>query len=97
MTAPGASGKTQLIVPPVLEGTKRAYKLYADQDAVAADVLSPTGTITIGSSAGNWTDMTSTPNLVNDVTAGTNKIVRVVDVDATNHPISVGSAIVNKG
>lgn len=97
MTAPGASGKTQLIVPPVLEGTKRAYKLYADQAAVAADVLSPSTAVTIGTSAGNWTDMTSTPNLVNDVTAGNNKIVRVIDVDASNYPISVGSAAVNKG
>jgi hypothetical protein len=104
ITTPGAAGKTQVIVPGALNGAKRAYKLYADAAAAANDALTPSSTITIGTSAGNWTEMKTDANnpqdsinLANAVTAGNNKIVRVVDVDASSHPVALGSALVNVG
>lgn len=91
MTAPGATGKTQVIVPAALEGTKRYYQLAADASALTA--LEYGTAITTSA----WTEMTTTPNLVEGATAGNNTIVRVVDVDSASKPISVGTAVVNKG
>lgn len=90
-TAPGATGKTQIIVPGALNGTKRYYQLKAT--AANFDALTYGTAITTG----NWTEMTSTPNLVDNATASTNTVVRVVDVDAANKPLAYGDAIVNKG
>ena len=90
-TAPGATGKTQIIVPGAMNGTKRYYQLKAT--AANFDTLTYGSAITTG----NFTEMTSTPNLVNDATASTNTVVRVVDVDAANKPLAYGDAIVNKG
>lgn len=88
ITAATDTGKSTIIVPVVQEGAKWYYDL--------ATTLAGLETVTAGTAitTTNWTELTS--NSV-EVTASTNKFVRVVCVDASNYPLSVGDAELNVG
>ena len=102
LTAAFAQGKYAIIVNAVQEGAKWYY--YAASTAAGLDNGGGTnGTKVVSGTAittANWTgEVTANPfdNSGSGITASTNKFVRVVCVDASNYPISVGDAIINVG
>ena len=94
LTAAFAQGKYAIIVNAVQEGAK----WYYDSAATVAGLE----TVTAGSAitTANWTEVTANPFAGaggTGISASTDKFVRVVCVDASNYPISVGDAIINVG
>jgi hypothetical protein len=93
ITAPGSSGKTQVVLEP---GTHNAngVKWYAMTAANAGALTSVTyGTaITVA----NWTEITANGAEISP-TAATDKVIRVVEVDSANKPIATGDAVLNLG
>lgn len=89
MTTAYAQGKYAIIVNAQQEGAKWYYD--------AATTVAGLETVTAGSAitTANWTEVTANP--MENITASTNKYVRVVCVDASNYPISVGDALINVG
>lgn len=89
MTTAYAQGKYAIIVNAQQEGAKWYYD--------AATTVAGLETVTAGTAitTANWTEVTANP--MENITASTNKYVRVVCVDASNYPISVGDAIINVG
>ena len=92
ITAPGATGKTQVVLEP---GTHNAdgVKWYAMTATTAAGLTGVTyGTaITVA----NWTELTANGAEITPVSNAT--VVRVVEVDSANKPIAMGDAVVNIG
>ena len=89
-TAPGASGKSAVIVEPgALEGAKR----YCMTAAAASGLTAATygSAITVA----NWTELTSNGAEITPSSGDT--VVRVVEVDAANKPIAMGDAVLNIG
>jgi hypothetical protein len=75
-----------------MTGAKRYYKAGADAAALDANNSVEYGTA-ITTSA--WTELTS--NGLEITPAATDKVVRVVEVDAADKPIGFGDAILNIG
>jgi hypothetical protein len=90
LTAAYDVGKTAIIVNAVQEGAKWYYATAATVAALPA----VTAGTAITTSA--WTQLTANP-MENITPASGHKVVRVVCVDASNKPISVGDAIINVG
>lgn len=88
-TAATATGKTTIIVPAELEGAKRYYVTAAN----ASGLTAVTHGTAITPSA--WTDLTG--NSVEITPTAGHTVVRIVEVDASNKPLSVGDAILNIG
>lgn len=80
---------TILVEPGALEGAKRYYMTAAEASALTA--------VTYGSAitVGDWTELTGNGMEVTPDTG--DAFVRVVEVDASNKPIAVGTAILNIG
>lgn len=87
-TAASAAGKSTIIVPAVVEGAKRYYKLAADAAAL------PEVTYGTAITTSSWTELTAASV---EVSGGGNTVVRVVEVDAASKPIAVGDAVLNVG
>ena len=90
LTAAYGVGKTAIIVNAVQEGAKWYYATAATVAALPA----VTAGTAITTSA--WTQLTANP-MENITPTSGHKVVRVVCVDASNKPISVGDAIINVG
>ena len=93
LTAAYGTGTYAIIVNAVQEGAKWYYDAAAT--VAALEPVTAGTAITVA----NWTEVTANPfdNSGSGITASTNKFVRVVCVDASNYPISVGDAIINVG
>lgn len=93
LTAPGSTGKTQVILEPGTHNVN-GVKWYAVTAANAGALTSVTyGTaITVA----NWTEITANGAEITP-TAATDKVIRVVEVDSANKPIAVGDAVLNLG
>ena len=89
ITAATAAGKSTIVVNAVQEGAK----WYYDTAQTVAGLIAVTSGSAI--TVGNWTELTSN-GLEITPTAG-DKYIRVVSVDASNYPLSVGDAILNIG
>ena len=87
-TAASATGKSTIIVPAVIEGAKRYYKLAADAAAL------PEVTYGTAITTSSWTELTAASV---EVSGGANTVVRVVEVDSASKPIAVGDAVLNIG
>ena len=89
ITAATAAGKSTIVVNAVQEGSK----WYYDTATTVAGLIS----VTAGSAitTGNWTELTTNGAEITP-TSG-DKYIRVVSVDASDYPISVGDAILNIG
>jgi len=89
-TAATAQNKSTILVPAVLEGSKRYY----DTASTASGLIA----VTHGSAitTANWTELTGGNSLEITPTSG-DTVVRVVEVDSDNKPIAVGDAILNIG
>jgi hypothetical protein len=90
ITAATDIGKSTIVVNAVQEGAKWYYMTAA----TVAGLTAVTAGTAITTSA--WTEMTANPTENITPTAG-HKFVRVVCVDASNYPISVGDALINVG
>ncbi len=90
LTAADGIGTTAIIVNAVQEGAKWYYMTAA----TVAGLTAVTAGTAITTSA--WTELTANPKEKITPTAG-HKFVRVVCVDASNYPISVGDALINVG
>lgn len=89
-TAATALGKTSILVEPgEMTGAKRYYKAGADAAAL------PTVQYGTAITTSAWTELTS--NGLEITPAATDKVVRVVEVDAAGKPIGFGDAILNIG
>ena len=89
MTAATGSGESSVVVPGIMEGSKRYYALGAEASELPA--------VTYGSAitSSQWSElvggsMAITPD------AG-DKVIRVVEVDGEGKPLAVGDAAVNVG
>ena len=91
-TAATAAGKTTILVEPgAPESSGNAFYYQLAANAAALDTVVYNTAITTA----NWTALT-TNGL--EVTASTNTVVAVVEVDDTSKkPVAYGTAIVNKG
>ncbi len=92
MTAATAATKSTIIlINPTTKAT--GHKWYYDTAANSAGLE----TVTAGSAItpGNWTELTATSAEITPTSGHT--MVRVVEVDASNYPVSVGDAILNIG
>lgn len=88
ITAATDAGKSTIIVNGVKEGAKRYYVAKATTGDLP--VVAPDTAITTSA----WTEMTTGSV---EIVAGSNTVVRVVEVDSANKPISAGTALINKG
>lgn len=89
-TAASDAGKSSIIVEPgALEGAKRFYKTAATAAALPA-VAHGTAITT-----SDWTELTA--NGLEITPAASHTAVRVVEVDGSNKPIAVGTAVLNIG
>lgn len=88
-TAATAANKSTIIVPAVVEGSKRYYDTADEADNLIA--------VTYGSAitTGNWTELTSSALEITPTSGDT--VVRVVEVDGSNKPLAVGDAVLNIG
>lgn len=84
------TGKSKIIVEPgALDGAKRYYDTAADAASL------PTVTYGTAITTSDWTELTAN-GLEITPTAG-DKIVRVVEVDASNYPIAMGDSKIYVG
>lgn len=89
MTAATDTGKSTIIINGAKEGSKWYYMTATDASGLTA--------ITFGSAitTANWTELTTPATEITPTSGHT--MVRVVDVDANNKPISFGDAPINIG
>lgn len=88
-TAARKSGKYDIVINGAKEGAKRYY--------APAETIAELPSVTQGSAitTSDWTEATS--DLVANLTAGDNKYVRVVEVDAASKPLALGDTVINAG
>lgn len=88
-TAATNVGKSTIIVHAAMEGAKRYYMTAATAGGLTA--------VTHGTAitTNNWTELTGAA--VEITPTGTHKFIRVVEVDAANKPIAVGTKNLNIG
>ena len=88
LTAATNAGKSTIVVPAEVEGVERYYKTAATVDALPAvehgTAITP----------GDWTQLTGASV---EITPAGALYVRVVEVDAANKPIAVGTTNLNIG
>jgi N4-gp56 family major capsid protein len=89
VTSPTDAGKTTVVVNGVKEGAKWYYMTAATRSALTA-VTAGTAINTSG-----WTELTA--NGLEITPTSSHKYLRLVDVDSSNKPLSVGDAILNIG
>lgn len=96
-TTPQSATKFNLLVNTVMDAKGTKWYYQAKTAASGFDALTFGSAITTG----NFTEMKDTSNNpinhVEGITASTNKVVRVVEVDSENKPIAYGDTVINLG
>ena len=90
VTAATATGKSTILInPDQMDGVKRYYDTAADVESLTA-VAQGTAITTSA-----WTQLTASGQEITPT--GTDKFIRVVEVDAEDKPVAVGTAVLNIG
>jgi hypothetical protein len=92
LTAPGSTGKTQVVFEPG-QHNLNGVKWYAMSASAASGLTALTYGTAITTSA--WTELTA--NGVEYTPSSGDKYIRVIEVDSANKPIAVGDAVINLG
>lgn len=88
------SGQTNIVITSPSEKQASGNKWYFDTADTRANLIG----VTAGSAitTGNWTELTANGASVSPV-ASTDKFCRVVEVDSSNKPVSVGDCVLHLG